>query len=346
MRRMSELLSFASDYMEGAHAEILQRLVATNLEQTAGYGLDPYSEAAREKIRRSCRASHAEIHFLAGGTQTNRIVIAALLRPYEGVIAADTGHITVHEAGAVEAGGHKVLALPHTDGKLTARAIETCLRTYHEDANRDHMVRPGMVYLSHPTEYGTLYSMDELEVISAICRTNRIPLFLDGARLAYALGCPANELTLPAIARLTDVFYIGGTKCGALCGEAVVFPKPAIVPHFFTIVKQSGALMAKGRVLGIQFDTLFTDRLYERGGAHAVAAADRIRAALTEKGYPLAVDSPTNQIFLALDEAQLAHLSAHVAMGFWEQQEDVTVMRIATSWATQDADVERLIAVL
>ena len=343
---MSELLSFSSDYMEGAHAEILQRLVATNLEQTAGYGLDTYSDAAREKIRKACRSPRAEIHFLAGGTQTNRIVISSLLRLYEGVIAADTGHITVHEAGAIECGGHKVLALPHTDGKLTARAIESCLRAYHEDANRDHMVRPGMVYLSHPTEYGTLYTMDELEVISAICRANKIPLFLDGARLAYALGCSANELTLPAIARLTDAFYIGGTKCGALLGEAVVFPKPDTVPHFFTIVKQSGALLAKGRLLGIQFDTLFTDGLYERGGAHAVTAADRIRTALTEKGYQLAVDSPTNQIFLALDDAQHAHLSAHISMGFWEKQGDVTIMRIATSWATRDADVERLIAVL
>ena len=343
---MGELLSFGSDYMEGAHEEILKRLVETNMVQTAGYGLDTYSEAARAKIRKACRAPHAEIHFLSGGTQANRIVISSLLRPYEGVIAADTGHISVHEAGAIESGGHKVLALPHADGKLTARAIETCLRSFHEDANYDHMVRPGMVYLSHPTEYGTLYTMDELEIISAICRTNRIPLFLDGARLAYALGCPANEVTLPAIARLTDAFYIGGTKCGALFGEAVVFPKPGTIPHFFTIVKQSGALMAKGRVLGIQFDTLFTDGLYERGGAHAIAAADRIRTALSAKGYHLAVDSPTNQIFLALRPAQLAHLSAHVNMGFWEKQGDVTVMRIATSWATRDADVERLIAVL
>ena len=343
---MSELLSFGSDYLEGAHTEILQRLAATNLEQTVGYGLDTYSDAAREKIRKACRSSRAEIHFLAGGTQTNRIVISSLLHPYEGVIAADTGHITVHEAGAIECGGHKVLALPHTDGKLTARAIEACLRAYYEDVNHNHMVRPGMVYLSHPTEYGTLYTMDELEVISAICRANKIPLFLDGARLAYALGCSANELTLPAIARLTDVFYIGGTKCGALLGEAVVFPKAGTVPHFFTIVKQSGALLAKGRVLGIQFDTLFTDGLYERGGAHAVAAADRIRAALTEKGYQFAVDSPTNQIFLALDDAQHAHLSAEVSMGFWEKQGDVTIMRIATSWATRDVDVERLIAVL
>ena len=208
------------------------------------------------------------------------------------------------------------------------------------------MVRPGMVYLSHPTEYGTLYTMDELEVISAICRANKIPLFLDGARLAYALGCDANELTLAAIARLTDAFYIGGTKCGALFGEAVVFPKPDTVPHFFTIIKHNGALLAKGRVLGIQFDTLFTDGLYERGGAHAVAMADRIRAALIEKGYTHAIDSPTNQIFPALDAAQLARLSAHVSMGFWEKQGDVTVMRIATSWATREEDVERLIAVL
>ena len=343
---MNEMLSFDSDYMEGAHAEILRRLTDTNMEQTAGYGLDPYSEAAREKIRKACRAPHAEIHFLSGGTQTNRIVISALLRPYEGVIAADTGHISVHEAGAIEAGGHKVLALPHADGKLSAEAIEGCLRAYHEDANRDHMVRPGMVYLSHPTEYGTLYTMDELEVISVVCRTNRIPLFLDGARLAYALGCDANELTLPAIARLCDAFYIGGTKCGALLGEAVVFPKQGTVPHFFTIVKQSGALLAKGRVLGIQFDTLFTDGLYERGGAHAIRMADRIRTALTEHGYTLAPFAPTNQIFLALNPAQLAHLSAHVTMSFWEKQDDTTIMRIATSWATREEDVERLIAVL
>ena len=343
---MNEMLSFGSDYMEGAHPEILQRLIETNMDQTAGYGLDEYSDMAREKIRKACRAPHAEIHFLSGGTQVNRIVISALLRPYEGVIAADTGHITVHEAGAIECGGHKVLALPHTDGKLTAGAIEKALRAFHEDANHDHMVCPGMVYISHPTEYGTLYTMDELEVISVICRANRIPLFLDGARLAYALGCPVSELTLPAIARLCDAFYIGGTKCGALFGEAVVFPKSDTVPHFFTIVKQSGALLAKGRVLGIQFDTLFTNGLYERGGAHAIAMADRIRAALTEKGYTLASDAPTNQIFLALSPDQLAHLSAHVGMGFWEKQGNVTVMRIATSWATQEEDVTRLIELL
>ena len=343
---MNERLSFASDYMEGAHPEILQRLAETNLEQAAGYGCDPYTEAAREKIRAACRAPRAEVHFLAGGTQANRIVISSLLHPYEGVIAADTGHITVHEAGAIECGGHKVLALPHTDGKLTAHAIEGCLRSYRADTNRDHMVCPGMVYLSQPTEYGTLYTRNELEVISAVCRANKIPLFLDGARLAYALGCPANDVTLAVIAHLCDVFSIGGTKCGALFGEAVVFPRPDTVPHFFTIIKQNGALLAKGRVLGLQFDTLFTDGLYERGGAHGVAMADRIRAALTAKDYRLASDAPTNQIFLALDDAEHAHLSAEVGMGFWEKQGDVTIMRIATSWATQEADVERLIAVL
>ena len=253
---MSELLSFASDYMEGAHPEILRRLAETNLEQTAGYGLDEYSEAAREKIRRACRAPRAEVHFLSGGTQVNRIVISSLLRPYEGVVAANTGHITVHEAGAIECGGHKVLALPHENGKLTAHAIEGALRAYNEDANRDHTVYPGMIYISHPTEYGTLYTMNELEAISA------------------------------------------------------------------------------------------TDGLYERGGAHAVAMADRIRAALTAKNYRLASDAPTNQIFLVLDAAQLARLSEHVVMGFWEKQGDVTVMRIATSWATRAEDVDRLIALL
>jgi len=342
-----QLLRFTSDYMEGAHPAILQRLAETNMVQAAGYGCDEFCAAAREKIRAACAVPDAEVHFLSGGTQTNMTVISAMLRPYQGVVAAETGHIALHEAGAIECGGHKVLTLPHTDGKLTARAIESCLRAYHEDANRDHMVRPGMVYLSHPTEYGTLYTMDELEIISAVCRTNRIPLFLDGARLAYALGCPANELTLPAIARLTDVFYIGGTKCGALLGEAVVFPVPDTVPHFFSIIKQNGALLAKGRLLGIQFDTLFTDGLYERCGAHATHAADRIRAALRAHGYRFAWETPTNQIFLALTALERARLEQHVRIDFWEKLSDeTTVMRIATSWATRTEDVDRLIAAL
>ena len=347
MSSTKQKLSFASDYMEGAHPEILRRLWETNMEQTAGYGLDAYSESARKKIRAACQADDAEIFFLIGGTQANAVVIDALLRSYHGVIAAETGHISVHEAGAIEFGGHKVLTLAHQAGKITTAQIESALAAYREDANREHMVMPGMVYLSQPTEYGALYSLAELAAISTVCRAAGIPLYLDGARLAYALACPANDVTLADIARLADVFYIGGTKCGALFGEAVVFPKRTTVPHFFSIVKQHGALLAKSRIAGLQFDTLFTNHLYEKGGETAILAADRIRSALREKDYPLAYDAPTNQIFLVLDEAQKTRLSKHVEMGFWENLADgKTVMRIATSWATQDEDVDRLTALL
>lgn len=338
---------FTSDYMEGAHPAILQRLAETNMVQAAGYGLDAFSERARAKIRAACAAPGAEIHFLTGGTQTNMTVISAMLRPYQGVVAAETGHIALHEAGAIERGGHKVLALPAADGKLTVDAVAACLSAYADDENRDHMVMPGMVYVTHPTEYGTLYTQEELTAISDVCRAHGVPLFLDGARLAYALGCRANEVTLADIVRLTDVFYIGGTKCGALIGEAVVFPTPGTVPHFFSIVKQCGALLAKGRLLGIQFDTLFTDGLYERCGAHAIAAADRIRAALRERGYRFAWETPTNQIFLALSPAERERLEQHVQIDFWEKiSNETTVMRIATSWATRAEDVDRLIAAL
>ena len=340
-------LAFTSDYMEGAHPAILQRLMETNMMKTAGYGADEFSESARRKIREACQAPDAEIHFLVGGTQTNATVMDAFLHSYQGVIAAVTGHISVHEAGAIEFGGHKVLTLPHENGKLTAPAIRECLEAYWNDANHEHMVMPGMVYISQPSEYGTLYSLAEMSAISAVCRDYRIPLFVDGARLAYALACPKNDVTLPDLARLCDVFYIGGTKCGALFGEAVVFPKKNTVPCFFTIVKQHGALLAKGRIAGIQFDTLFTDHLYEQAGRNAIAEADRIRTALLEKGYQLAFDTPTNQIFILLDEAQLKKLSAKVEMGFWETMPDGrTIMRIATSWATRAEDVNSLISCL
>ncbi len=347
MSSTKQKLSFASDYMEGAHPEILCRLLETNMEQTAGYGLDAYSESARKKIRATCQAADAEIFFLIGGTQANAVVIDALLRSYQGVIAAETGHISLHEAGAIEFGGHKVLTLAHEAGKITAAQIEGALAAYQEDANHDHMVMPGMVYLSQPTEYGALYSRAELEAISVVCRAGGVPLYIDGARLAYALACPENDVTLPNIARLADVFYIGGTKCGALFGEAVVFPKRDTVPHFFSIVKQHGALLAKSRITGLQFEALFTDRLYERGGEQAIRAADRIRRALREKGYRLFYDVPTNQIFLVLDDAAKRRLEAAAAIDFWEKLADgTTVMRIATSWATQDEDVERLIEIL
>ena len=344
---MNEKLSFASDYMEGAHPAILDRLLETNMQKTAGYGLDEYSEQARKKIRTACSAPDADVFFLVGGTQANATVIDAFLRSYQGVIAAETGHITVHEAGAVEFGGHKVLALPQQQGKLNSGTVRTCLEMYRQDENRDHIVMPGMVYLSQPTEFGTLYSLKELETISACCREYGIPLYVDGARLAYALACPENDVTLPDLARLCDAFYIGGTKCGALFGEAVVFPRRDTIPHFFSIIKQHGALLAKGRIAGIQFDTLFTDNLYGTIGRSAILAAGRIRDALRAKGYKLAFESPTNQIFITLSREQLTVLSDRIEMSFWESiDNDHTVMRIVTSWATQDEEIDRLIACL
>ena len=344
---MSDKLYFASDYMEGAHPAILRRLLETNLEHTAGYGLDPYSESAREKIRAACNAPEAEVFFLVGGTQTNATVIDALLRPWQGVVAAETGHVSTHEAGAIEFGGHKVLTLPQREGKLSAAEVAGCIDAWQRDENREHMVMPGMVYISQPTEYGTLYSLAELEALSAVCRKAGIPLYLDGARLAYALATPSNDAALPDIARLCDAFYIGGTKCGALFGEAVVFPKRGTVPHFFTLVKQHGALLAKGRIAGIQFGTLFTDGLYDAIGKSAIAAAHRIRRALEEKGVPQAIASPTNQIFVVLDPHRARALAQRVEMGFWENLPDGrVVMRLATSWATTAEDVDRLIEIL
>ena len=344
----TQKLRFASDYMEGAHPAILQRLLETNFLKIDGYGTDEISESAREKIRLACGARDAGVFFLVGGTQTNATVIDALLKPWQGVIAAETGHIAVHEAGAIEWGGHKVLTLPQWDGKITAEAVRGCLEAYRADENRDHTVMPGMVYLSQPTEYGTLYSLAELEAISAVCREGGIPLYVDGARLAYALACPANDVALPDLARLADAFYIGGTKCGALLGEAVVFPKKETAPHFFSIVKQHGALLAKGWIAGIQFDTLFTDGLYLRIGQPAIEAADRIRAALREKGYRLALEAPTNQILVVLDARQAAALrDAGAELSFWEKLDEThTVMRIATSWAANREETDALIACL
>lgn len=338
---------FSSDYMEGAHPEVLQRLVETNMIQTPGYGLDPLSEGAREKIRKACGCPGAAVYFLVGGTQTNAVVIDALLRPYQGVLAADTGHISTHEAGAVELGGHKVLTLPQERGKLTAESIEKAACAWREDANREHMVMPGMVYISHPTEFGTLYSLSELEAIAAVCRSEGLPLYLDGARLAYALACPENDVMLPDCARLCDAFYIGGTKCGLLCGEALVVPEPSLLPGFFTVMKQHGALTAKGRVLGVQFDALFTDGLYERIGRTAIAAADRIRGALREKGYRFYLDTPTNQLFLILEHDRAAMLEERAGVGFFQDYDgNCGVYRIATSWATGDCDVDELLKIL
>ena len=345
--RTESRLSFASDYMEGAHPLILQRLAETNLLKSAGYGLDEFSDAAREKIRSACRTPEADIFFLVGGTQTNAVMIDAILRPWQGVIAAQSGHISVHEAGAIESGGHKVLALPHKDGKLSAEEIRNCMESWLQDANHDHMVMPGMVYLSQPTEYGTLYSLAELREISRVCRSYQVPLYLDGARLAYALACPENDVFLPDLGALCDAFYIGGTKCGTLFGEALVIPKHDTVPHLFTMIKQHGALLAKGRIAALQFDVLFTDGLYLDIGRGAIEAAGRIREALVGKGYELAIPSPTNQIFIILTKKQAEGLSDKVEMSFMEQMEDGRVMmRIVTSWATGPEETNRLIACL
>ena len=344
---MNEKLNFACDYNQGAHPAILKRMLENNLVKSDVYGSDAFSESARGRIREACAAPDADIWFLVGGTQANATVLDAILHPYEGVISVSTGHICIHEVGAIEHGGHKVLALPGKDGKLSAEDIQTCYDIWADDGNRDHVVMPGAVYLSHPTEIGTLYTLSELEDISRVCHRNGLRLYVDGARLAYALACPENDITLPDLARLCDVFYIGGTKCGSLIGEAVVFPKHNTVPHFFSITKQHGAVLAKGFVAGIQFDTLFTDNLYGQIGQTAIRAAERIRQALREKGYILAFDAPTNQIFVLLDQQKLEELSEKVEMSFWEKPDrEHTIMRFVTSWATAEEDVDRLIALL
>lgn len=339
------MLFFENDYCEGAHPAVLQKLMETNMEKLPGYGTDHYCESAKEKIRAACSCPQADVFFLVGGTQTNAAVISALLRRYEGVIAPVTGHINGHEAGAVEYTGHKVLALPQKDGKLSAEDLKKFLETFHGDENREHMVFPGMAYISHPTEYGTLYTKAELEAISTVCREYEILLFLDGARLGYGLAGDF-DVTLEDIARLTDVFYIGGTKAGALCGEAVVFPQGA-PKHFMTMIKQQGALLAKGRLLGIQFDVLFTDELYKKISKNAIQTANRLKEALREKGYKLFIDSPTNQIFVILENGQMERLSRLAVFSFWEKYDDThTVVRFVTSWATRMEEVEELISIL
>ena len=341
------MLYFMSDYTEGAHPKILERLAETNLVSMPGYGDDPLCQSAREKIAAACGRDDLQICLLTGGTQTNLIVISTMLRRFEAVVAADTGHVSTHEAGAIEYTGHKVITLPGREGKLSAESLRRCLEGFYADGNHEHMPFPGMVYISYPTEYGTLYSKAELEALSEICRRYAIPLYLDGARLGYGLMSPAADLTLSDIAELCDVFYIGGTKVGALCGEALVFTRRNMPEHFLTLIKQQGALLAKGRLLGAQFDALFTDDLYWELSRHAVQMAMELKAALREKGYPLYLDSPTNQQFVLLTDEQMERLGRDVAFSFWEKPDaDHTVVRLATSWATRPEDVQALKALL
>ena len=341
------MIHFESDYIAGAHPEVLRRLAETNLEWMPGYGTDDYCECAKAKIRQACGCPEAEVEFLVGGTQTNAVVISTMLRDWEGVVAATTGHVSAHEAGAIEYTGHKVLELPQTDGKLDAGVLRTFLAAFHADGNREHMVFPGMVYISHPTEYGTLYSLAELTALSDACRENGIALYLDGARLGYGLMSRATDVTLRDIARLCDVFYIGGTKVGALCGEAVVFTRGNRPTHFMNAVKKRGALLAKGRLLGVQFDALFTDGLYEEIGRHGIEMAERLKTILREKGLKFFIDSPTNQQFVVLDDDTLRRLERQVGFSFWETcDENHTVVRLATSWSTTQADLDALEALL
>lgn len=339
---LAEMISFESDYIEGAHPKILQKLAETNLEQLSGYGADTYTQSATLKIRKATQCPEADVFLLTGGTQTNATVIDSLLKSYEGAVCAQSGHINVHEAGAIEFSGHKVLALPSHDGKIDDHELETLLARFCADANREHMVYPGLVYISHPTEYGTLYTADQLRTLSKICHSYNIPLYLDGARLAYGLAARSTDVTLPLIAQLCDAFYIGGTKCGALCGEAVVFPHKAPA-HFFTTVKQHGALLAKGRLLGIQFDTLFTDNLYTELGRHAIDAAAKLKEILNEKGLKPYGNSPTNQQFAVVENGYLKELLKRVKVDLWEAYDDThTIIRFATSWATPDENLAKL----
>ena len=341
------MLYFENDYSEGAHEEVLKRLTETNMEQLPGYGTDRYTLSAKEKICAACGCPDAEVYFLTGGTQTNQIVISSMLDSHEGVVAAETGHVGTYEAGAIEWTGHKVLTLPQTDGKISASDLEEYLSTFYGDENHEHMVFPGMVYISHPTEYGTLYTKGELAELSAVCSEYRIPLYLDGARLGYALAATDTDVTLEDVAEYCDVFYIGGTKVGALCGEAVVFPKENTPLHFVTKVKQRGALLAKGRLTGVQFDALFTDDLYLKIGENAIDTANELKRVLREKGYEFFIDSPTNQIFVVLEDAQIERLKEYVVFSYWEKKDDThTVVRFATSWATKMEDVKKLAALL
>ena len=341
------MLYFENDYCEGAHPAILQKLTETNFEKVSGYGTDPYCASAREKIRAACACPEADVQFISGGTQSNAIVIASMLQRWQGVVAAATGHVAGHEAGAIEYTGHKVITLPQHNGKLDAAELQALVATFYADDNHDHMVFPGMVYISHPTEYGTLYTKAELEALHAVCQEYKMPLFLDGARLGYGLAAEGTDVTLADLARLTDVFYIGGTKVGALCGEAVVFCGMRAPAHPIPRIKQHGALLAKGRLTGVQFEALFTDGLYFEIGRQAIETAQALRRVLHEHGYRFFLETPTNQQFVILPNEDMARIREHAAIEYWEKYDEThTVVRFCTSWATTQEDIDALAAVL
>ena len=341
------MLSFQNDYSSTAAPQILARMQQIQQEQQPGYGVDDYCKAAADKIVKLCDDPEAHVWFLVGGTQTNQTVIASITPQYAGVVCADSGHINTHEAGAIEATGHKVLALPNEDGKISAAQLDDYCERFYADANHEHMVFPGAVYISQPTEYGTVYTLEELEALSQVAHDRRLPLFIDGARLGYALTSDGNDANLDDIARVADVFTIGGTKVGAMFGEAVVFTRGNTPTNFTTLVKQHGALLAKGWLLCLQFYTLFTDDLYFKLSEHANKEADEIRRALTDKGYDVAFVSQTNQIFITVTDKKAAELAKHVTLGFMEAVDaDHVMLRICTSWATTDEQTAELISYL
>ena len=337
------MIYFNSDYLEGAHPSIMVKMAETNMVQTVGYGEDEYCEAAREKIKTACQAPEADVHFLVGGTQTNTTVIAAILRPWQGVISAVSGHINCHEAGAIESTGHKVITLPTDNGKITAQQVADYVEWHKNDESTEHIVQPGMVYISHPTEAGTLYTKAELTELYDTCRRYGLPLYIDGARLGYGLAADESDMTLPEFARLCDVFYIGGTKVGALFGEAVVIMNESLKKDFRFIMKQRGGRLAKGRLLGIQFDALFTDDLYFKISRHAIEMAHQIRDIFVSAGYPLLFDSPTNQQYPIMSDDELAILGKSFGYEYWERVDEThSGVRFCASWATTQENVDAL----
>ncbi|MGW9855575.1 threonine aldolase [Staphylococcus hominis] len=341
------MISFENDYLEGAHPKVLQRLIDTNYIQASGYGDDQFSKHAADQIRKTIQCPEATVRFLIGGTQTNQVVINTVLEPYEGVISANTGHVAVHEGGAIEFSGHKVLAVPSQEGKISPKEVNSYLETFYSDFKREHMVFPGMVYISHPTEYGTLYSKEELKNLSEVCKEHNIPLFMDGARLGYGLMSDETDVTIEDIAKYCDIFYIGGTKIGALCGEAIVFTKNNEPKHFTTRIKQHGALLAKGRLVGIQFLELFTNNLYFDISRHAINMANKMKKGFIDKGYKVYFDSPTNQQFFILNDDKIKDLQSKVKFAIWEKYDDThRVVRFATSWATTEENVDKLLELI
>ena len=332
------------DYNEGAHPRILKRLAETNMEQTPGYGEDEYCRQASKKIKEACLAPNADVHFLVGGTQANLVVIAASLRPHQCAVCADTGHINVHESGAIESCGHKVMPMPTPDGKLTAAQVEETYRLHVSDEAKEHIAQPKLVYISHPTELGTVYTKKELQEISDVCKEHGLILYLDGARLGYGLCAEGSDLGLSDIARCCDAFYIGGTKVGALFGEAVVITNDRLKEDFRYIIKQKGGMLAKGRLLGIQFLELFTDGLYTQLGRRGVMLAARIKRAFLDRGYPLLVNSTTNQQFVILPDTALPVLEENYSFAYIKRIDaNHSAVRFCTSWATKEQDVDQFI---